>query len=597
MRFLLDILFPSVRLRGLLHAFFIMVVACGVACCNRYGEAEARLVAIDSLVCDQPDSALSLLADINGDSLPTDLQAYHSLLTVQALYKAYIPATSDTLIRRAWDYYRDHGPYDRRIRAMLYMGTVAEELGHPDSAMRWYKRTELESRPDDHHYRTFSQMVMGILYQHFHTHKYAIKHYREAISNTDSSTKNISLYCTQQLAQIYLMENIDSAKFFINQVSQYVKGANDSTYMLANMLNKSMMWFYNEEYDSAKLTTLAAIELFNDKVPYTNWSQLVMSCSKLDELDSAEYYFSRMPSPATPKDSIFYYEILQTLNKGHGKWKDALKYEKQSNNILDKVLLNERGDALIQVENQVQIEHESRIGNNRYLILALTVLLVLSSISVFVIIRRKRKTEEFAEEQVLWLKGQFDEAKTRIEDLQNKNTELLDHVSTLQSELILSNQDIERLKSTLSDAELMKLVNVQFKVAFQKCIQRLGDIATEYYEHGDEATCFIGRFKSEFDTCWKSQNFWTAMENHINASRNNAIRKIKDTHPEIAIYELHLVMLVMLDFDPMAIAICLGYKNTSVLYSMKNKLKKKLKTDSKTLEEYLETFIQDDSIS
>ena len=82
-----------------------------------------------------------------------------------------------------------------------------------------------------------------------------------------------------------------------------------------------------------------------------------------------------------------------------------------------------------------------------------------------------------------------------------------------------------------------------------------------------------------------------AMESHINSSRNDAIRRIKDAHPEISISELRLLMLIILNFDPMAITICMGYKNINVLYSMKNKLKNKLKTGKKSLEEYLETYM------
>ena len=560
-------------------------------CCHRVSDTEARLIAIDSLVCNQPDSALSLLADINGDSLRGEERAYHALLTVQALYKADIPATSDTLIRRAWDYYRDHGSYDRRIRAMLYSGTVQEELGHPDSAMRWYKRTELESRPDDHYYRGYPSMKMGILYQQNYSLKQAIRHYREALANADSSMNNIAVFCIQQLAQLYLKDNLDSAKIFINQIDRYVQTTNDSSYMFANIFNKSMMWFYNEKYDSAKYYSLSAISLFNERAPYTTWYQLVISCLKLDAIDSADYYFSRMPNPTCLKDSMFYYEILQELNKSHGKWENALKYEKQSNNLSDEVLLNENDLALLQAEHQAQLEYESQRNRSKYLIIALIVMAVSLVILSLLFYRRKNKMRKHAEEQIVWLNNKFSEANTKIEELQNEKESLISHVEKMESQLVLSHKKNDKLKSIQTDAELMKMVNVQFKVAFQNCIQRLGEFASDYYERGEKATSFISQFKTEFDTCWKSGDFWTAMENHINASRNNAISKIKDAHPNISISELRLIMLIMLDFDPMAIAICMGYKNTSVLYSMKNKLKRKLDHHNhKTLEEYLASF-------
>ena len=62
--------------------------------CHRTSEAEARLIAIDSLIPEAPDSALTLLEAFDTASLRGELRAYHALLTAQALYKAYIPVAT-----------------------------------------------------------------------------------------------------------------------------------------------------------------------------------------------------------------------------------------------------------------------------------------------------------------------------------------------------------------------------------------------------------------------------------------------------------------------------------------------------------------------
>ncbi len=137
-------------MRRILHILLLFVLLSVVAdgCRRTDGGEERRLVAIDSLIASRPDSALALLARVDTAALAEPDRAYHALLTVVALYKAYIPATSDSLIARAWRYYEHGGPYDRRVRAMIHQGTVAEELGHPEQAMRWYKQAEAFARPD-----------------------------------------------------------------------------------------------------------------------------------------------------------------------------------------------------------------------------------------------------------------------------------------------------------------------------------------------------------------------------------------------------------------------------------------------------------------
>ena len=577
------------------HLVYILLglMLVGVFSCRRSpGGTEARLVAIDSLITAKPDSALALLADINADSLPADLRAYHDVLTTQALYKAYIPATTDTLIARAWSYYRDHGPYDRRIRAMLYSGTTAEELGRPDSAMRWYKRTELESRPDDHYHRGYALMSMGLIYQRSFETKQAINKYLSALSCMDSSQIKRWAYCTQQLAQLYLLSNSDSARIFIDQISQYVQETGDSIYMLANWSNKSMMWFYNEQYDSARNAALAAITSFDERAPYTCWYQLVISYSKLNKPDSARFYFSRIPPAATIKDSIYYYEMLHVLSRHEGKWKDALQYKKISDNISDEVLTDEAGNSLLDAEYKALEEFNlaSQDQSIPWWPFGIIILILIPFIVWIRFNRQIRQAEKHAEEQITWLTTQFTEAQFKIEDLENEKHSLLQRVSEVQSELHQTHKEIYRLKTIQEDADILKVVNAQFKQAFHNCFQRLGDIAANYYEHGENGSMFIKQFKTEFESCWKSQDFWMAMENHINASRCEAMRRLKDSHTDLTVSDLRLVMLTILHFEPMAILICMNYKKIDVVYSMRNKLKKKLKCGAISLEEYLETF-------
>ncbi|MBR5727871.1 MAG: tetratricopeptide repeat protein, partial [Muribaculaceae bacterium] len=74
--------------------------------CRQERAVSPRLVELDSLIAVAPDSAAALLEAIPAASLhdPED-RAYHALLITQAKYKAYIPATSDSAINLAVDYY------------------------------------------------------------------------------------------------------------------------------------------------------------------------------------------------------------------------------------------------------------------------------------------------------------------------------------------------------------------------------------------------------------------------------------------------------------------------------------------------------------
>ena len=372
------------------------MVVCVATCCHRVSDTEARLIAIDSLVCDQPDSALSLLADINGDSLPTDLQAYHSLLTVQALYKAYIPATSDTLIRRAWDYYRDHGPYNRRIRAMLYMGTVAEELGRPDSAMRWYKRTELESRPDDHYHRGYALEKMAILYQNAFETKQAIDKYRNSIKEFDiiHDTTNV-IYCSYQLSRIYQLVTPDSSAFFLEIVDRLAQIKCDTTYIIAAKSCLSAKLFYNDNFECSKNTAVDVINRFADLAPCECWHFASYSYSKLGLKDSALYYFNKAPVPSCAKDSVLYFKSLKALDELNNNWAGVYENDSISTEIVDKKIEVVFSNTFSLVENDVEKEW---IKSNRHGWMTIILSFLLSSfilISCILLVKNWRKNQEF----------------------------------------------------------------------------------------------------------------------------------------------------------------------------------------------------------
>ena len=129
----------------------LFVVLSVLSACRQQPAVSTRLVELDSLIAVAPDSAAALLESFPADSLLDDEnRAYHALLLTQARYKAYIPATSDSVINIAVAHYSDSRDYDRRLRTLIYKGCVMDELGQPDSAMYWFKSAEAAASPDDH---------------------------------------------------------------------------------------------------------------------------------------------------------------------------------------------------------------------------------------------------------------------------------------------------------------------------------------------------------------------------------------------------------------------------------------------------------------
>lgn len=171
-------------MKAIANLFCVLVLLTMLpGCRHESSEGERALIALDSLIATNPDSALAQLLAVDTAALDEPCRAYRALLAAQARYKAYVRATDSTDITRAWRYYRHSGPHDRRIRAMLYRGAVAEELEHPDQAMCHYKQAEQYARPDDHYNRGYLKMRIANLYNgQYIRQDVTISNYRTAIA-------------------------------------------------------------------------------------------------------------------------------------------------------------------------------------------------------------------------------------------------------------------------------------------------------------------------------------------------------------------------------------------------------------------------------
>lgn len=113
-----------------------LLCACGP---RRY---PSSLLMADSLAAVRPDSALTLLQALAKDTadMPRTDRMYYRLLCVKAADKAYLPHTSDSLIRPVLHYYMEKG--DKRLlpEAYYYAGRVYRDLGDAPQALDYFEQ-------------------------------------------------------------------------------------------------------------------------------------------------------------------------------------------------------------------------------------------------------------------------------------------------------------------------------------------------------------------------------------------------------------------------------------------------------------------------
>ena len=560
-------------MRRLLYILLMVTTLAGVfgSCRHTPGEAEEQLIAIDSLITIEPDSALAQLEAINADSLPADLRAYHDLLVTQAMYKAYVPASTDTLITRALRYYADHGPYDRRIRAMLYRGTVEKELGRPDSAMRWFKRCEREISDTDYYNLGFVHLRMAYLYQfQFVFPERAIALHKKAYQNfIHCGDAKYQLTCLTELGIVNRLVNGDSAIYYSNKAIRLALQLNDSIQLCKNYESLAGYYLELENWQKAKEYSMKVIQSGStNSVCYYMISQ---SFLHLNNSDSAWYYFNKAESPTTTRDSVLYYRTLSDLLYDQGDYKASAKNSDLAGDVSGNAIIAQSRFNYSSIEEEFENDVLSIDNQNLTSHIKLIWLLVAISIVAFSI-------------AIIILLATF--LKIRAKQRHIKHT------------LRMANEEIkllnEKLDSRQSEISYNDSVSERYKniIHFQSSCTKLLFNSTVY--SGIKGTSI---FKYLFDM-EESKNkmlvriklpekFWIDLDNYICLTFPNAFTNLENGGIILSDKERKLIMLDCLHVPNAVIAIILEYAEFSTA-SMRNRLISKLGGNGKTLYQIME---------
>ncbi len=548
-----------------------MVTGCGGT--SRY---DGRLAAADSLMLDDPDSALALVEAIDAGSLTTDGdRAYRDLLLTQARYRCYIAATSDSAINRALAYYRAHdGEREKLTRCYLYKGAVMGELGQVDSAMFHYKTAEATAAPDDYFNLGYAKLRIASLYKdQVSQDSVAINKYKEAISYFTALNDTIYLIsCYGGLGAVCGVKHPDSTEYYLTyaiKLAQQFKPSMQYTY------KSKLAGLYYYGYHNHKRANELAMDVFrhgrgycceNQYFYYAAWTYIRMGM-----LDSAKYVFKNTPLPKDAVDSMNRLQLEAEISQAEN---DALAYHSN--------LLKSR-------EKEIQIRSSSQIGRlkdtesdfqrlkakqqqsvvnrrNHLLILVLSVVLALSFILVWLIVRQKQAVKSSIEERKEMeriLAATVAELKEK-EQLQGSVSELFGHRIDALMELY------DNLKFKSKDQANKRKRTI---IPLSSVIMGL----SEDYQAMDIKL---------------SDDFWEKIKLSVNGEYDGIISFIEKKYPDLTIKERELFCLLCANVPPQIIKLCMNYTNVKTVYNRINIVIRKKMGLEMSLKEFLEAYMR-----
>ena len=564
------------------------------------------LVELDSLIAAAPDSAAARLAAWPADSLRTAAdRAYHALLLTQARYKAYIPATTDSLINLAVAHYASSGKgdYDRRIRSLIYKGCVMTELDQPDSAMYWLMQAENIAQPDDHINLGYINFRMGELYLcQISASENALAKYRAALSHYSmSGDSSRMLLCLMELGGLYRELDADSACKYIDETKVLAQKLGDETVYYSAMAMQAYSAYLAGNFQAAKDSALTALKSgvrLTDSVGTMMFA--AMSMAKLGQTDSAKSLSRQIRMPDDSATQVLYYDMCAQLCQAQGDQVGYLQNMRQCESVAGDLLSRSLQQQLSDIEQKSHVQRaiaESNSARQKALfVVAVSLMLLLLALTSLAYWRKKQMLN--AELQ----KNQIGQLLFKLESLSHTNQELAkeiqssgDNISSLRTQLEKQQQVIDkkdRIISALTD-ESTRLKDEHLKrQRLSKSLEYVAGMLHNFISQSHELkpSEFLDKFRSGFleTPNGGEADFWYMLRTEADQVHGGAVEKMFAEHPQLNEKERHIICMMALGFSTEMMATCLQHKS-NYIETLKNRLKKKLDIQCPIVE-YIKQF-------
>ncbi len=547
------------RLPLVILVFGVLVAV--IAACNRSARYNARLTSADSLMWDTPDSALAILSTI--DSLATEGdRAYLDLLLTQARYRCYITATSDSDINHALAYYRAHPREQEKLtRANIFKGAVMEELGFPDSAMRYYKQAEAVADANDYFNLGYAELRMGSLYcDHYSMDGKDIVCYEKALQYFNKTDKRTyQLMCLVHLGGVYCMTAPHKADSLLKKALSVAETIGDTIEYILAMQNLVKNDIHIGSLEEAQRLVQKVLSMNTQLASTTFYIFAANAYANLSMSDSAETLLAMAESKtiSTDIDRLAYLDAKRDIARARGDIEASRYYDQLGDHLEDSILsldfsfkITSMEDAVVeQSHHTMKKKHESLVWKLLLLCLAMLAVLALS-LSVFI---KKYRYKKLA-------------------------TELSHSYVSQNNELIAHQEKIKALD--IRDSELKDFITSN--------INMMREMIDECYSGTN-----IKQLKSKIEEIVKFQHGkntqWLKLFSYIDLEYGNIISTTRRNYPQLSEKDLMLLALTTLDCSCIQIATILGYSNITSVGPIRQRLAKKMNLDG-SLMTYIQQF-------
>lgn len=566
-----------------------ILVLC-VACSDRVGNSE--LLQADAIMESAPDSAMSILANVDTAALSQFDKAYYSLLYSQAQIKTWVILDSDSLFRTAYDAFRDHPDDDLRRRAYFYNAQIAFNRGDMQSAMsdilNAYEIAKSEHNP---YWTAKSAEIMGDIFTKTYNYPQAERYTSEAAQKYKEAGKILNhRYALCDLARVYCNENlldkgvnlIDSMRHLVindtpvdSALMGYIMDSALPLYFLKNRHDDILyayehffIDFYGKEGSAVCSAYMSSIYQDRDELPKSiNMLYEAFNHSQNEQEQGFVLYTKYCNAvrsgdnrlAASLCDSLLYYES-----------RIVERVAKESVTVVQRDFYNKKAE---------QEKKKARTMTMRLIVAAVVVLVIILLLIIIFRLKIRTKNAEIESKvsEFLNLKNNIDSITLENRRLTNEILLSSDAMMNLQQQIDTKSQDV--VKHAMMVEEL-----------FRDKWNTFNKLCNDYFEmveSGIKTDKIIKDIENELKSLSKPKTI-EELEKSIDIYLGGIMTKLRTEIPDLKEREFVFLSLIFAGFSVRAICLItdIKYKN---FYLIKSRLVRRI-TNSDA--EHKELFLQ-----
>ncbi len=406
-----------------------------MASCSNHSAHWPTLLQVESFIEQHPDSAFTVLQRIDAAELAGDEErAKHALLLSMAMDKNLIDRTDFEVLQPAIDYYRSHGTATDKLRTYYYEGRIYQNLQkHDELAMKSFAKALTEGEAsDDLLTKARVLFTQGRIYSTIYKWDKCIAAHLEASEYFMRMGRTSSyVNCISDVINAYTITgDTAQAEKYIALAQENLNGC--STKMKAHFYSSYLTYLANYGQDENEIRTAINDYINISSTSGTDWLSVANAYLKIGDAPAAMDALSHHGEILNTSQRLKFHALLSQIYKLEGRHKEAMDTYEYYVALTDSMEYARVESDIQFVEEKHSLELRNlreRARNNRTLLIALLLVITISSLLIISRYRLKAKTAEAElakreKERYMQLYTQMEQERDSLTELLEQNKEL-----------------------------------------------------------------------------------------------------------------------------------------------------------------------------